>query len=64
MLKTLELLKLSKKKKKFEGTWGELEAKNYFQRQAGAKYLRKTLVFMRNGALREKFNCYFQGVFS
>ena len=31
---------------KFEGTWGELEAKNSFERQPPTIYLRKTLVFM------------------
>ena len=29
----------------------------------GAKYFRKTLVFIGNSALLEKFNFYFQGVF-
>ena len=32
-------------------------------KQARTKYLRKTLVCKWNSALREKFNCYFQGVF-
>ena len=31
---------------KFEGVWGELEAKNCFQKQSFSKYLRQTLVFM------------------
>ena len=48
---------------KFQGTWAILEAKNYFQRQPRTKYLRKTLAFLWNRALREKFNFYFQGVF-
>ena len=30
---------------------------------AWTKYLRKTLIFMWNSALRENFNFYFQGVF-
>ena len=47
----------------FEETWGVLEAKNCFQRQALTKYLRKSLVFMWNSALWEKFNFYFQRVF-
>ena len=38
-----------------EGVWGDLEAKNCFQRQSFTKYLRLTLAFMRNSALREKF---------
>ena len=31
---------------KFKRTWGELEARNYFRRQAPTKYLTKTLVFI------------------
>ena len=31
---------------KLEGVWGELEAKNCFQRQSFTKYSRQTLVFM------------------
>ena len=31
---------------KFEVVWGELESKNYFQRQSFTKYLRQTLVFI------------------
>ena len=31
------------KEVKFEGVWGELEAKIYFQRQPFTKYLRLTL---------------------
>ena len=31
--------------------------------QARTKYLKKTLVFMLNSVLREKFNLYFQEVF-
>ena len=48
---------------KFEGIWGQLEAKNCFQRQSFTKYLRLTLVFMQNSGLREKFNSYFSRVF-
>ena len=29
-----------------EGTWGKLEEKNYFKREARTKYLRKNLVFL------------------
>ena len=29
---------------KFDGTWGELEAKYFFQRQSWPKYMRQTLV--------------------
>ena len=31
--------------------------------QSVTKYLRLTLVFMRNSALREEFNRYFSGLF-
>ena len=31
---------------KFEGTWGELEAKYCFQRQSWSKYIRQTLVLV------------------
>ena len=41
---------------KFQEVWGELEAKKCFQKQSFTKYLRLTLVFMWNSALREKFN--------
>ena len=39
---------------KFEGVWGKLESKKGFQRQSVLKYLRLTLGFMCNRALREK----------
>ena len=42
-------------KSKFEGNWGELEAKNCFQRQSWKKYVRQTL----NSAIRENFDSYF-----
>ena len=38
------------------GVWGEIEAINRFQRQSFTKYLRVTLVFMPNSALRDKFS--------
>ena len=44
---------------KLEGVWGELEPKLGFQRQSFPKYLRLTLVFTWNSALREKFSFYF-----
>ena len=31
---------------KFEGGWGELEARNSFQRQSFTKYYKQSLVFM------------------
>ena len=48
---------------KFEGVSDELAAQLCFQRQSFKEYLRQTLVFMWNSALREKFNFYFSGVF-
>ena len=62
MSRALELQKMTKKIK-FERVWGELEAKSCFQRQSLTKYLRQTLVFMWNSAIREKFNFYFSGDF-
>ena len=47
------------KKFKFEVAWSKLEAKPFFQRQSWIKYLRQTLVFMWNSAIRENFNLYF-----
>ena len=38
---------------KFKAVWGKLGRKVCFQRQSLRKYLRQTLVFMRNSALRE-----------
>ena len=48
---------------KFQSVWGELKAKNCFQKQSFTKYLRLTLVFMWNRALREKFDFCFSRVF-
>ena len=48
---------------KFHGIWGELEAKNCFQRQSFAKYLKQTLSFMWSSKVRESFNLYFSSVF-
>ena len=47
-LKWVKGLRVTKivKEIKFEGVWGELEAKNWCQRQSFTKYLRLTLVFM------------------
>ena len=39
---------------KFEGVLDELGAKGCFQRQSFTKYLRLTVVFMRNSALGGK----------
>ena len=48
----------------FEGIWEELESKTVFQRQSVTKYLRLTLVFMKNSAPRETFDCYFWDFFA
>ena len=48
---------------KFEGVWGELESKGRFKRQSVTKYLKVTLVFMEDGALWERFYCYFSDDF-
>ena len=58
---SVKVLRVTKvvKKIKFEGIWGELEAKKGFQRQSFTQYLRLTLLFMWNISLWEKFNCYF-----
>ena len=61
-VKDLKVTKIVKNFK-FENVWGQLEAKNCFQRQAFTKYLKVTLVFMRNSALREKFNFCFSRFF-
>ena len=47
------------KENKFKGVLGQLKARNCLQRQSLTKYLRQTLVFMLNNALREKFNFSF-----
>ena len=47
----------------FKGLWGELESIKGFQRQSVTKYLRITLVFMRNSTQRENFNFCFSKVF-
>ena len=43
--------------------WLDTSSGHALNVQARTKYLRKTLDFMWNSALREKFNFYFQGVF-
>ena len=57
-MKDLKVVKIAKGIK-FEGVWGKLEAKKCFQRKSFTKCLRLTLVFVRNSALREKFNFCF-----
>ena len=51
------------KKINWEEVWGELEAKNCLQREPFTKYLRQTLDFKWNNALREKFKFVFSAVF-
>ena len=48
---------------KFEGFWDKLGSRKILQRETVTKYLRLTLVFMKNNTLLEKFNCYFSGFF-
>ena len=49
---------------RFEGVRGELELKKSFQRQSFTRYLRLTLVFVADSALREKFYICFQELFA
>ena len=49
---------------KFEGVWSELEAKICFQRESFTKYMRLTLVFMQNSALRKSLISVFQKFFA
>ena len=62
----MKVLRVNKivKKLKFEGVSGKLEAKNCFQTQSFAKYLRLSLVFMENRALQKKFNFCFSRLFN
>ena len=48
MFKLCESLIVNKiaQKIKFEGDWGELEAKKCFQKKSWRKYMKQTLVFM------------------
>ena len=61
-LKNLIVSKIVQKIK-FEGDRGELEAKACFQRQSWTKYIRQTLVFMRNSTIWENFNFYLSAFF-
>ena len=47
----------------FQGVWDELGSRKVFQRQSVTKYLRLTLVSIKNRAPREKLSCYFSGLF-
>ena len=62
MQNALELPKLSKKSS-FKGS-GKNWKEKYFQRQSLRKYLRLTLVFIRNSALWKKFSFCFQEIFA
>ena len=57
----LELQKLSNKSN-LDWSRGELEARNAFQRQPFTKYLRQTIVFLWNSAIREKLVPVFQEI--
>ena len=48
---------------KLEGVWDKLGSRKILQRETVTKYLRLTLVFIKNNTLLEKFNCYFLGFF-
>ena len=48
---------------KFGGAFDELESKKRFQRQLLTKYLRLTILFVRNSSQQEKFNSCFSTVF-
>ena len=52
------------KKRELDSSSFSVFATKLFHRnvQSWTKYLRQTLVFMSNSALREMFNCYFSGV--
>ena len=62
---SVERLRLTKivQEIKFKRVWDNLGSKKFVQRESVTKYLRLTLVFMKNSALRERFNCYFSGLF-
>ena len=49
---------------KLEEVCGELESRNCFQRQWFKKYLRQTLGFMWNRALRQSAISVFQDIFA
>ena len=57
-VKSLRVTKIMKEIK-FEGDWGELEAKYFFQMQSLPKYMRQTLVLVWNSAIRLKFSFNF-----
>ena len=57
-MKGLQVTKIVKEIK-FAGVWDKIESKTGFQRQSVTKYLRLTVVFTCNSALREKFNFFF-----
>ena len=47
----------------FEGDWGELETKSYFQRKSWKKYMSQTLFFAWNIAVWEIINSFFLSSF-
>ena len=52
-------VKKTVKQIKIERVWGELEAKNCFQRKSFTKYLRQSLFFIINSALEKKITLHF-----
>ena len=63
----MEGLRITKNVKEitFDVVWGELESKNKksFKRQKLTKYLRLTLILMKNYAQGENLNFYFSRIF-
>ena len=47
----------------FEGDWGELETKSYFQRQSSKKYMRQTLIFVWTSPILEILIHFFKQFF-
>ena len=62
MSKNLEIPKIIKQIK-FEVVWGELGAKNCFQRKSLTKYFKQTLASTRKSTLLEKLTSAFQEIF-
>ena len=52
-------VKKTVKQIKIKRVWGELEAKNCFQRKSFTKYLRQSLFFIINSALQKKITLHF-----
>ena len=61
----MKVLRVNKifKESKFKGVWGQLKSRKGFQRESLTKYVRITLVFMRNGAYGKNLVSIFQEFF-